>query len=350
MKTCPLCAAKIDDDGKCLKCNFSLNDWDYSICWPKDLSKLKPSLVGKYRYYQKAVARLHGLLGGITIDMKLNEKEIVKLREWLEIHRELLDMDPFKSLCELIDSGLEDGYLDPEEKEEIHDWCADFFNESIYAHTVTNAIRRLHGVLSGIRLDGVVTDEEISELRDWLRGYSKYYENWPFNELVALLDRVLEDGVITEEERAEVGYFCDIFTEKLVTDPKVTDLIYIETWMRTGEPIYQPLTQFCDCKHRINFKGRTFCFTGPASYGKRTDLHALVEKAGGIAKNSVIDNLDYLVIGAQSSPCWVYHTYGRKIEKVKERIDKFGDKTVFIHEEVFVDQIGAKLGWEKGGA
>lgn len=343
MKECPLCGAKIGGDDKCIKCNFSLNDWDYSNAWPKDLSKLKPSLVGKQKYFEKALGRLHGLLGGVTIDMKLNATEILKLREWLDIHRKVLDVEPFKSLCELIDGSLEDGILDPEEKEEIHDWCADLFNESIYSHTVTNAVRRLHGVLSGIRIDGVVTDEEIDELRDWLRGYRKYYENWPFYDLITLLDRILEDGVITKEERAEVGYFCDMFTEKVIEDPSVTDLIYIEPKMRTGSPIYESLNQLCDRAHSINFDGATFCFTGPARSGKRSDLHRMVEEAGGFPKDNVIYNLDYLVIGAQSSPMWVYHTYGRKIEKVKERIDKFGDETVFIHEEDFVDQANARL-------
>ncbi len=43
----------------------------------------------------------------------------------------------------------------------------------------------------------------------------------------------------------------------------------------------------------------------------------MVTQSGGIPINSIVKELDYLVIGAQASLAWLYSTCGRKIEKVK---------------------------------
>jgi len=48
-------------------------------------------------------------------------------------------------------------------------------------------------------------------------------------------------------------------------------------------------------------------------------LFKAVEELGGIAHKSIVKGLDYLVIGAQASPAWVYSTYGRKIESVMQK-------------------------------
>ena len=50
----------------------------------------------------------------------------------------------------------------------------------------------------------------------------------------------------------------------------------------------------------------------------------MVRKLDGIPKNNAVAQLDYLVVGAQSSPCWAYSTYGRKIEAVIENREKGG--------------------------
>lgn len=42
----------------------------------------------------------------------------------------------------------------------------------------------------------------------------------------------------------------------------------------------------------------------------------MVTRLGGRPVEHVSEKLDYLVIGANSNPCWVYASYGRKVEAV----------------------------------
>lgn len=69
----------------------------------------------------------------------------------------------------------------------------------------------------------------------------------------------------------------------------------------------------------------------------------MVRKLDGIPKNNAVTQLDYLVVGAQSSPCWAYSTYGRKIEAVIENREKRGAETVILHEDDFIEQATPKL-------
>lgn len=301
------------------------------------------SLHQSYQYIEKTIERLFGIIGGIQIDGSLNDVEIARTKEWVETHKKLLDIEPFRELHELLTRCLDDGVIDDQERDEITEWCGMFINSDPFPSGITCATRRLHGVLSGIRIDGVIKDDEVCELRDWVESYGSYRNAFPFNELIPLLDRILADGVITTEEKKEILEFCDHFTERVVKDPVFHDDIYIESWMKTGSPVFEPILKFCDFNHKIHFHGSMFCFTGPARYGKRSSLFEMVEKCGGHPKNNVVLDLDYLVIGAQASPYWIYSTYGRKIESVIHN-NKMGRSSItIIHEDDFVAQANEYL-------
>lgn len=107
--------------------------------------------------------------------------------------------------------------------------------------------------------------------------------------------------------------------------------------MKTNAAYLLPFTALCDNKCTIQFKGRKFCFTGPARTGSRKELKKIVSETGGASSDRVVRHLDYLVIGAQSSPCWAYSTYGRKIEQVINYRKK-GDNITILHEDDFIEQ------------
>jgi len=46
------------------------------------------------------------------------------------------------------------------------------------------------------------------------------------------------------------------------------------------------------------------------------------------------EDVDYLVIGFDSSPCWTFACYGRKVEQVVE-LQKKGFKIQIVHENDF---------------
>ena len=307
------------------------------------MAKKNRPLTARLNYIDKTIVRLRGIVEGISIDDELTDTEIFKLNEWLETHTAMFEVYPFKDIAELLKRCLADGVIDGHERDEISEWCADFLNESPFAKDVTDAIRRLHGIVSGVAIDAVISEEEIIGLQDWLYDYEHFLGVWPFNELKALLDKILDDGVVTPDEKEELSEFINGFIERVIKNPNIHDPFYVEEWMWDGRPHYQPLTFFCDKEHAIEFQNKTFCFTGPAAYGSRSKLQGIAESMGGVPKNKIIRGLNYLVIGSQSSPFWVYSTYGRKIERAIEDNKTGRENIIMIYEDDFIRQVDSEL-------
>ena len=296
----------------------------------------KKEILVDYREIKRALERLYGILEGISIDYELNDKEIRELFNWISLHEYLHHMEPFRSTIELLQRCLADNIIDEDEREEILDWCLRFGDK--FPRTVTNAIRRLHGVLSGIVLDGKVTEDEVLGLQDFLHDYSVFKDHWPFCATWEIINQIIEDNKITEDEKEDLLNFCNNFIEQILPDAKIHDDIYSESFMASRSPVLKTFAELCDRDTKIIFLEKTFCFTGPAKTGPRKKLHEIVESFGGIPAKNVIKSLDYLVIGSQSSPCWAYSTYGRKVEAVIKN-NKEGADTLFIHEDDFIDQV-----------
>jgi BRCT domain type II-containing protein len=96
----------------------------------------------------------------------------------------------------------------------------------------------------------------------------------------------------------------------------------------------------CESGPSIVFPNRRFWFTGQAAHAKRHTLHALVISRGGETPCSVSKKHDYLVIGANSQPCWIYSAYGRKVEAVMQN-RKEGASTIIVRERDFVARSGS---------
>lgn len=68
---------------------------------------------------QKQVDTLVGLCQGIVADGEVNQRETEVLRNWLEVHRVLLDEPMIQPLYERLSEMLEDGVLDKAEQKEL---------------------------------------------------------------------------------------------------------------------------------------------------------------------------------------------------------------------------------------
>lgn len=295
-------------------------------------------------YVQRSIERLYGIIQGIDMDCHINDLEVVALKKWLDTHDVLHHEEPFRDLVYLVSDILEDGVVDADERAQLSEWCSNALNEKGFLGCVTQATRRLHGILSGIICDGKVRAEELAGLQDWLMDYEQMKDWWPFNELKNLLDQILADGKVDPEEQQALRDFFSSFTEQVIDDPKIFDNEYwTDPRMISLSPVFKPISIICEPSPVIRFNGKEFCFTGPAASGKRTQLAAAVEQLGGVHRKNPVMSLDYLVIGAQSSPAWVYSTYGRKIEAVKQRKETVPDcRTQIIKEADFVSAITAR--------
>lgn len=286
----------------------------------------------------RATETLRGIVAGISCDYQLSDEEVAGLYDWLDMHANLLSRKPFSELRQLLKKSLADQVLDEDEREEILEWCQQFSDQSSAPMvTITDGIRRLHGFLQGIIIDGVVSKNEVLDLADWLRDYEALREHWPFDDVWGLVERILEDKTVTEEECTELRDFCLQFCEVPVDRHLVQDTAG-ENWMQSEAPVVLSIEAIYDKIPALTPGGHTFCFTGCAATGSRKDLKKKAEAAGGIVRKDVTTDLDYLVIGALSQPAWVYSTYGRKIEKALAQ-KKAGCKTYIISELDFVDAV-----------
>lgn len=77
------------------------------------------SMKRKYSDETKALQQLQGYLMGITSDGMLTEAEVLGLRTWMDNNRDLAGNYPFDVVMSSLDRVLEDGVIEPEERETL---------------------------------------------------------------------------------------------------------------------------------------------------------------------------------------------------------------------------------------
>lgn len=179
-------------------------------------------------------------------------------------------------------------------------------------------VARLHNLAEGLLLDGNLSEAELMALVEWLDRREHLREIWPFCDLGALLRQVLADGVITVEERLQVADFLGAIASR--------------DGQKTVNNIYDP-------NPVIIVPERIFLFTGKLEVCTRAVAHARVHALGGICKESVVNNLDYLVVGDLGNEQWQHSKYGRKIESVIQSKRTMGATTQIIREHDFVKAV-----------
>lgn len=159
------------------------------------------------------------------------------------------------------------------------------------------AYHELVGLCRGILVDGHVSDEEVVALEQWCQANPQVVKTWPGDVVANRVARILEDGVIDEEERTDLKDLLE----------KLTGQVDANVDAPTTLPLSDPAPE-------ITVTGNSYCFTGTFAYGRRKDCEAAIQSAGGTISKSVNRSLNFLVIGSRITPAWVHSTHGRKIE------------------------------------
>lgn len=276
----------------------------------------------------KGLNSLQGLLEGISIDRQVTPGEIAILCAWMEDHRELEHVQPFKELVPTISRALADGVLTSEEHADLL-WLCRKLRSNEYYDKVTSDLQRLHALVGGIAGDGVISAEEMHGLSDWLSEHEHLKTCWPYDEIETLTTKILADGRIdAAEHKLLMGFFTEflaVLDERTIVSPPV---------------VLEDLTigALVSANPTITFSGSAFCFTGASTKYKRVEFEQVVAKLGGRSVAAVSPKLDFLVIGAEGNPCWAYACYGRKVEKAVE-LRKQGANIVIVHENDFHDAV-----------
>ncbi len=275
----------------------------------------------------KSINGLLGIIEGISLDRAINDKEIDFLNAWLDDHADVERKHPYNELIPLVNASLIDGRLTEEERLDIH-WLCERLKSTDFMSATTADLQRLHAIVGGVAADGEVNEAELRELTNWLQEHEHLKTCWPYDEIDTLVTNVLRDGKIDDEEHAVLKSYFSEFVHKrddrTITSPAIKE--------------GQSITGLCAVCPEIVFKGSTFCFTGLSVKYAREAFLTLVSELGGRGVTAVSPKVNYLVIGAEGNPCWMYACYGRKVEKAIE-LRKSGIRISIVHENDFHDAV-----------
>lgn len=198
-----------------------------------------------------------------------------------------------------------------------------YFNASANAD---KAIEHLLGLCNGISSDQHLNDDEIHFLRNWISDNQSIVDKWPCNIIHDRLSSILADGIITDDERADLLETLN----GLLGSPVLNG---VTSGMSTDLPITPDA--------EIIIPGSVFCLTGKFITGTRKKCEDMVTSAGAFTSSSVTLKTDYLVIGGLSSRDWKFSSFGRKIEKAIEYRDSGKSDVAIISEQMWLDSLKA---------
>lgn len=271
------------------------------------------------------INELEGLIRGIALDGRIVASEAESLSRWCSRPRNWHDDGLFREARDRIREAVSDGMLDDEERVDILHFCERLKNPSPYYSVATADMQRLHGLLAGIGADGIVSQEELRGLREWMEGAENLRGTWPYDEVDSVITQVLSDGRIDESEHRFLVDFTQGFLES--TNGLVLESPFEEELIRHG---------ICAAQPEVSFDGKLFCVTGSSPRASRREIERIVSQLGGRAHPRVVRELDYLVVAAERSLCWAFSCYGRKVEAAMA-LRKSGAQLTIVHESDFWD-------------
>ncbi|MEQ9408447.1 MAG: BRCT domain-containing protein [Fuerstiella sp.] len=90
-------------------------------------------------------------------------------------------------------------------------------NHAYYRFTgpqrIEKAIHTFEGIVQGLSIDGSIDGDELATLKDWADQHAELSHRHPFNELIPFVHEILSDGVVDEEEQADLLWLCRKFTD-----------------------------------------------------------------------------------------------------------------------------------------
>jgi NAD-dependent DNA ligase len=257
------------------------------------------------RQKAKALYGLKGILIGIVADQRLNEKELLFLDSWLKSQHFLSEDQEVVTILTKVGDILADGVINPQELLTIQSDIE--LRVSLMPDSGLSEVKgvgqkdELLGFLNGVASDGVLNNQEVEALSDWLNRNESIRDVWPASVIVNRLDMILEDGIITEEERQDLMLTVNQITGNVVDEETVGYEFSTEVW----EDIVDDLV----------VAESTFCLTGDFVSGDRNAVDTMLRCLDARTSTNVNSLVDYLVIGTLASRNWLYTSHGRKIEK-----------------------------------
>lgn len=276
----------------------------YNPCVEKEFSQFIASPV-----IRKAISEFYGVIRGFSIDNEISPEEFDFIKNWKKDFSIYDNQKDIADIISVLDKIIADGTITIEEIVELQGVVKAYL-DVVSTSPITLATQILDGILRGITVDGQITESECKNLRQWLYDNIYLSDHFPFNKAMEVLDKVLEDSIITKEE---AEYITHMINEML-------------------NPV--------DClKEEINsVDGKHVCLSGNFAYGQKSDVEKFIVSKGGIIDSSVKKSTDILMIGNCECQAYSNGTYGTKVKKAIEYNEK-GSHIKIIKESDFFSSI-----------
>lgn len=275
----------------------------------------------------KAINNFLGILEGITSDGKIEDNEIRAMDQWLTENAWFAEVPQICDMTYMISNALKDGIITDEERQDIL-WLAK--NMPLSYDCVATGIQALHGVMEGALIDGVLGDDEIRNINEWLNDHDDLTGLYPYDELQSMMTSILKDGVIDDTERKTLMRFFIEFSNESVTNLTKEQIKELKSEIR--------IEGICAVAPEITFDSTTFCFTGESKKASRDDFRNIIESLKCRSVQNVSKKVNYLIVGNEGSPYWKFSCYGRKIQNAID-LRKEGHQIQIVNELDFWDAL-----------
>ena len=185
-------------------------------------------------------------------------------------------------------------------------------------------IDQLIGLAQGIVADGIVNKAEAETLQNWLRA-NQTTDNAYVSRLLDQVERVLEDGVLDDDEGRELHDALMNWTGGGGGD---------------GEESTTASLPLDPAPRTVRIAGNIFVFTGTGVFGTRRMMQDATIRAGGTVERNITMQTSFVVLGTYVTPAWAHQSFGRKIEKAMESRDRKGTGVRIVHEEDWAQALG----------
>lgn len=281
-----------------------------------------------YSNIRKVALNLLGILSGISADAQMNQNEIAFLYNWLRDQTNVKKTGDLLDLQDAVEDILLDGVVTEEEREDIMGLIDTVLQYSeVEVESIDCLVNRFLGFLTGISCDDELTDSEIRSLHKLIEAEPSAHSHWAISKIKHKVDEVLEDGVITVEERASL----------LQEVKSVCGQQFLDTGIASGLS-----TEALSGDVEVDtIDGLSVCFTGTFTSGKRADVAKTARESGANVLKGITQKLDVLVIGGIASRDWKFSSFGRKVESVHANREK-GASTIIIDEPTWLGLLASK--------
>ena len=193
------------------------------------------------------VNELIGIIKGIGFDGIINDKEINRLQKWTDKNRNLAYDTNQTKLIKLIQNILEDSIITEDERVQALDYCHKLLQDDSEDNS---KIYELNGIIDGIICDDIVNQEEVRQLGLWMEANGdliRYHK--PTEHLCVVIDKILEDGIVTKEEQSQL---LDILQDRIHKSQFNNKIAHLRRLVKERENIGIDLIELLDNEDDMN--------------------------------------------------------------------------------------------------